>query len=77
VGQCLTCRWWVQDEQFPSDWGACELAAAEMGDGQSLLGDLSPVHPTTQAMAFDGEGYTAGLATHQYFGCVQFELDGT
>ncbi len=72
LGECQTCRYWVQDEGY-SIWGVCVLTLTS-ADNQNLTGHTEH-HPLSLARAFDGAETMAGLSTHESFGCIQYQGD--
>jgi hypothetical protein len=65
TGLCRDCSFWEQ-ESFPIKpaFGRCALSGTSDGE---------PVEERSLAFARDSEGWAAYLATHETFGCVQFE----
>lgn len=67
-GRCADCRWWLPNPVQPPDrqppqWGACRLASVGLDE---------PEHPTL-AYGIGSHGDDFGLATHEDFGCIQYE----
>ena len=62
MGQCRDCKHW--SGQRIDARTCCVLTESSSGH---------PNHPTSKAVALDGEPWTAGLFTAPDFGCVQWE----
>jgi hypothetical protein len=59
--RCKNCKFW---DDAKNGWGSCKL---------TWTTNMHPDHEQSLAIAYDFEGYSAQLNTHQTFGCVQWE----
>ena len=61
---CKTCKWWSPFSWQREKNGECKMMESHFDETR---------HPESIAVAYDSDGYHAGVKTRPEFGCIMWE----